>query len=269
VRAEILSFYENSDEEERLATGPFQIEAARTRLLIQRFAPPPPAVVLDVGGAAGAYAHWLAALGYDVHLLDPVERHVDLAAKHSRSADFPLASTRVGDARGLPFEDGIADVVLLLGPLYHLTSKEDRKLAVAEASRVLGPGGILFAACISRWASLFDGIARDFLADADFRRLVEEDLRSGQHRNPTGNPSYFTTAHFHRPDEFAEELESDGLELLGLFGLEGPAALLSDFDERWADERKRGDLMRAAEEVEAEPSLLGLSPHLLGVCRRR
>jgi len=44
-------------------------------------------------------------------------------------------------------------VVLMLGPLYHLTEPADRHQALREAHRVLGPGGLLAAAAISRVAS--------------------------------------------------------------------------------------------------------------------
>ena len=56
----IQDYYDRTPEEARLKHGPFELEEVRTRELIQRFAPPPPATVLDVGGAAGAYALWLA-----------------------------------------------------------------------------------------------------------------------------------------------------------------------------------------------------------------
>ena len=152
----IQSYYDRPAEEDRLLIGPPQIEAERTRGLIQRFAPSPPAVVLDVGGASGAYALWLASLGYEVHLLDPIPRLVQLAEEGSESATHPLASTQVGDARKLPFEDSSVDCVLMLGPLYHLTTSEDRALALSEARRVLRSGGFLLAACITRWASLLN-----------------------------------------------------------------------------------------------------------------
>jgi hypothetical protein len=53
-----------------------------------------------------------------------------------------------------------------------------------------------------------------------------------------------------------------------VFGIEGPARMLSDFDERWADPRRRADMIWMAEALEAEPSLLGLSPHLLAVAQK-
>lgn len=263
----IRSYYDRRPEESRLSRGPFQIEAARTKELFRRFAPEPPAVVLDVGGAAGAYAFWCASLGYEVHLVDPIPRLVETARKRNESAKHRLISTRTGDARDLRFPDSSADVVLLLGPLYHLTEGDDRARALSEAARVLKEGGLLLAVCITRWASLLDGLAHDYLADPRFVAIVEEDLKTGEHRNPTEEPRYFTTAYFHTPEEFAAELESAGLGIEGLFGLEGPAHLLADFEERWADPERRADLMRAAREIEGEPSLRGLSPHLLAVCR--
>lgn len=264
----IRSYYDKSSEESRLFLGSSKIEAARTRLVIHRFAPRPPAVVYDVGGAAGAYAFWLAESGYEVHLVDPVPRLIRLAREKSGTADHPLASMEIGDARNLRFSDASADCVLLLGPLYHLTDCQDRILALTEATRVLKQGGVLFAACITRWSSLFDGLARDYLRDPAFVELMEEDLKTGQHRNPTGRPEYFTSAYFHTPDRFEEELDSSGLRVEGIVGLEGPAPLLADFDHRWSNERRRADLMRVAEVIEEEPSLRGLSPHLLGVCRK-
>jgi len=169
----IADYYQRVPEEQRLEQGSFQLEALRTRELIRRFAPSPPATVLDVGGAAGAYALELAAGGYAVHLVDPVPRLVAEARHRSEVAETPLASCRVGDARALDLAEHTVDTVLLLGPLYHLTDPADRARALAEASRVLRRGGRLFAAAISRWASALDALARDLLQDARFAEIVE------------------------------------------------------------------------------------------------
>ena len=60
-------------------------------------------------------------------------------------------------------------------------------------------GGVVLAAAISRFASTLDGLRLGLLDDPVFARLAEQDLRDGQHRNPTEEPRYFTTAYFHRP----------------------------------------------------------------------
>jgi len=199
IDSAIAEYYRQAPEERRLEEGAFLLESLRTRELIERHAPASPATVVDIGGAAGAYALWLAEAGYSVHLLDPIPRLVAEAERRSVAAPRPLASCAVGDARNLPFPDQTADLVLLLGPLYHLTAAQDRAGALDEAARVLKPGGCLFAAAVSRWASALDGLARDLFEDPQFAAIVAQDLRDGQHRNLSGPLDYFTTAYFHRP----------------------------------------------------------------------
>jgi SAM-dependent methyltransferase len=264
----ITDYYERAPEEARLKQGPFQLEEVRTRELIQRFAPPPPGVVVDIGGAAGAYALWLAEAGYSVHLLDRVPRLVAEAQRRSAAAARPLLSCRVVDARALDVPAETADVVLLLGPLYHLTDSADRARALQEAARVLKPGGRLFAAAISRWASAFDGLARALMQDPRFARIVEQDLRNGQHRNPTERLDYFTTAYFHHPEELAAEVLAAGLALEGVYGIEGPGWILPDVAERMAHAERRETLLRVARMLETEPLVVGSSAHFLAVAQR-
>jgi SAM-dependent methyltransferase len=266
---EVLGYYALGAERGRLEEQYFPLERARTQELVTRHLGPPPGVVLDVGGAAGAYAFWLAGRGYEVHLVDPVPLHVAQAEEASRSrATGRLASARVGDARRLDFEDGCADAVLLLGPLYHLTERTDRLAAIAEARRVLRPGGLVFAAGISRFASLLDGLRGAVFDHDSFARIVERDLADGQHRNETGVTDFFTTAFFHQPGELGVELREAGLALAGLFAVEGPGAFVPDFRRRWEDPGSRERLLDLVRRVERETALLGASPHLLGVGRR-
>lgn len=263
IPQEIARFYQEVPEEGRLGAGPSQLEFERTKEVALRFLPPPPATILDVGGAAGAYSLWLAERGYQVHLVDATPRLVEEAQRRSDASPNRIETCQVGDARSLGFGDGIADAVLLMGPLYHLTEPADRLRALREAYRVLRPGGVLLAAAISRFASALDGIARDLFADPSFSAIVQQDLQRGQHRNATTNWNYFTTAYFHLPEELLAEVTSAGFDCRGVFGLEGPGWILSDFDARWADPRKREDLLRVARDLEAQASIVGLSAHLL------
>jgi ubiquinone/menaquinone biosynthesis C-methylase UbiE len=269
IYPDIAEFYHRTSEETRLEEGAFQLEEARTRELILRFAPEPPATVLDIGGAAGAYSLWLAERGYSVHLIDATPRLVAEAERRSSLAERPLASCRVGDARALDIADGTADMVLLMGPMYHLTESRDRAQALHEATRVLQPGGWLFAAAISRFASALDGLARNLLDDPRFERIVQRDLQDGQHRNPTERLDYFTTAYFHRPDDLGKEVEAAGLSLKGVYGVEGPGWILPDIAERMADPQRREALLRVARMLETESMVVGTSSHLLAVAQRR
>jgi ubiquinone/menaquinone biosynthesis C-methylase UbiE len=225
--------------------------------------------VIDAGGACGVYACWLASLGYEVHLIDPVAKHIEQArAASSQQPDHPLASAELGDARQLPHAENSVDAVLLLGPLYHLVQKEDRIACLREARRVLRPGGLLWGAGISRFASLLDSLSTGFFTDPEFAPILACDLVDGQHRNPTTNSSYFTDAYFHKPGELSREFLAAGFQVLEIAAIEGPGWMARDFDRLWNDPVQRERLLGVIRKVEREPSILGASSHIMAIGRK-
>ena len=268
VAPEVIGHYDRSDEVTRLDSGVGLVERDRTRRISERFLPPPPAVVVDVGGGAGVHALWLARAGYEVHLSDPVPKHIEQARFAAEDAGVALGSVTVGHAGDLAHGDGSADAVLALGPLYHLVDPDARAAALGEAFRVLRPGGRLFAAAINKYTSMINAFREQLLTDAEFITIVDGDLASGRHVNATGRADYFTTAFVHHPDELESELSTAGFVDVEILAVEGVAWTIGDIDRVWADDRARRELLRLLERTESEPALLGASPHLLGVGRR-
>jgi SAM-dependent methyltransferase len=265
----IAAHYASGYEAVRLHQGAGQLDRERSREILARFLPPAPATVLDVGGGPGGHACWLAARGYQVHLIDITPLHVELARQASaRQPNAPLASAEAGDARSLSWPDGTADAVVLFGPLYHLTDRADRLRALREAHRVLRPGGGLLAAAISRFASALDGLCRGFLKDPHFAAIVRRDLADGQHRNPTGRPEYFMDTFFHHPDELRAEVVESGFASAAVYAVEGSCWLLPDFDAWWEKGAYRDRLLQVARTLETEPCLLGVSAHLVAAATR-
>jgi SAM-dependent methyltransferase len=261
LEPEIHRYYEAGQEAGRLEAPFSRWEKVRTLDILARFLPSPPAVILDVGGAAGAYSFPLADMGYQVDLFDPVPLHIEQAREAAKgraamSGRIPR-QFQVADARAIPCESGAADAVLLFGPLYHLTGREDRAQAIGEAHRVLRNGGVLLAVAISRFASALDGMLRGFLHDPRFLRIVEQDLKTGQHRNETDNPEYFTTAFFHHPSELTRELIEGGFANPRLCAIEGPVWTVQETDS--------AQVMAAARAIESEPALIGASAHIMGI----
>jgi SAM-dependent methyltransferase len=242
---EVVDYYAQGVEVGRLATGRARLEFERTKEIIERFLPPPPAYVVDVGGATGAYAEWLASAGYQVHLVDPVPLHIEQVEAMARRMSGGLKAT-LGEARQLPIRDGVADGVLLFGPLYHLPELKDRGRAWREAARVVRPGGHVLGVVVSRFAGLLD-------------MLFRPDVNT---------PGFVRTAYFHDPEEVANEVETAGLVLTETLGVEGPGWLLPDFDRQWERADLREQILRTARLTESEPSLRGLHSHLIAVGRK-
>jgi ubiquinone/menaquinone biosynthesis C-methylase UbiE len=265
---EIIAYYEKGGESQRLLRGEGQLEFARTQEIILRYLRKPAAVVLDVGGGTGLYCCWLAGLGYEVHLVDAVPLHIEQArAASSLQPAHPIASFTIGDARRLEREESSVDCVLLLGPLYHLTERDQRVASLREARRVLKSGGVLFAAAISRFASALDGLADDQLEDPDFVEIVLQDLRNGQHRNRTAR-DYFTTAYLHLPLELKDEVKESGFADCELLAVEGPVWLAQNLEQRWRNPKQREMLLVVARLLEKETCLMGASAHFMAVARK-
>jgi len=263
VPEELVSYYTDGGELERLEQGIGLLEASRTKELISRFLPER-ATVLDVGGGPGYYAEWLASRGHTVHLIDPVPIHLEAARR--RAGDPARFTIGLGDARKLGQDDGEWDAVLLLGPLYHLPDRAERLAAWNEACRVCRPGGLILAAAISRFAPALDGVRRGWLTDERSFETVRMQLEHGWRHD--GVPTDFPSAYFHDPDELAEEAEEVGLLVEAVYGIEGPGWLLGDFEEKWADPVMRERLLWLARTTEQDPRMRAVSNHLLLAANR-
>lgn len=261
--ADLHAYYARDNERDRLATGVGRLEFVRTLSVIQRTLPVPPATIADIGGGPGRYTDWLVERGYKVIHRDIVPAHVD----HVRQRHGEAVDSAVGDARQLDLENSSVDLVLLLGPLYHLREPEERLRALAEARRVLRPGGLVHAAAISRWAARLHGILVDRVHEAypSILGLIDEMERTGW-MAPIVEGGFNGFAH--RPDELRDEVIAADLQLRSLVTLEGGATALPDIDDRLDDPDQTALLLATLAAVEAVPELLGLGPHLLASAAR-
>lgn len=231
----IVDYYERAPEESRLKQGAFQLEQARTRGLIERHAPPPPAEVLDVGGAAGAYVLWLAERGYTVHFLDAMPRLVEEARRRSEAAARGLASCRVADAKSLPVSPESVSLVLMLGPLYHLVDAADRATALRGGRASPPPGGRahgrgnLSLGLRARWAR----------SRSLWGRALPPHRRARPPRRPATQPDRASRllhdGVFPSTGRVARRAGGAGLDAVGLYGIEGPAWIVPDMSRRLED----------------------------------
>ena len=260
---QIIDHYNRYDEDKRLKNdiGPF--EFVRTQELMLRYLPPAPARIVDAGGATGVYSFWLAGLGYQVHLVDVVPRHIAQTTQKSQQPGSPqLASMRVGDARRMDFADGYADAIIMHGPLYHLADRYDRLRVIEEAWRVLRPGGVLLAFAITRYAGLIYGLVKGHVFNPEYQRMITHEVQTGRRENPPEGVFTLPNAYFHHPDELRTELVEGRFRCEGVLGILGPAWQVPDLDASWQDAVQRETLLALARLTENEPVL---GPRLLAV----
>jgi ubiquinone/menaquinone biosynthesis C-methylase UbiE len=229
---------------------------------------PPGARVLDLGGGPGRWTIWLAERGHRVVLADLSPGMLEIARREIAAAhvDDRVEAIVEADARdlsGWPAET--FDAVLALGPFYHLVDAGDRERAAAECRRVLRPGGRLFAAVMPRYAWLIEQLLTWGSKAAPAGQGV---VREG--RLSAAGPAAFTEAYLFRPEEVAPFFEARGFKTELLVASEGFLALVqeqvAELQER--DEAAYESLLDMAAETAADPSILGLSGHLLYVGRR-
>jgi ubiquinone/menaquinone biosynthesis C-methylase UbiE len=267
-RDKIKAFYAKKGEKDRLELEHFKLEGIRTKEIINRYLVAKNMKIADIGGGPGYYAFWLQAQGHNVSLIDLSPINIELANDHSKENGISLTQCRTGDATELDLDDNQFDLVLLLGPLYHLIHEEERIKALSEAKRIVKPGGYILSAVISRYASLFDGIKRDLITDDRFRKLLMDDLDTGIHLNETDNSEYFTSAYFHTIDEIKKETRESGLQFEKLIAVESFGWIINGFTEKSQNESFMQLLQQLLNKVEGNDDLVAMSLHIISVARK-
>lgn len=216
--------------------------------------------IFDIGGGPGRYSFYLAEKGHRVSLLDLSRQNIHVARGKSRELDIWLNDYIKGNALDLSnHEPESFDVVLLMGPLYHLTDEEDRKKAMKESLRLLKKGGIFIASFISCYAPIQDALAwLEFDGDDDDAEKLLGYLTDGKNTVGAG----FTTAYFTSAEEARELMEANGLKELAFVGVENIAGCrekdILQLSE--SDQKKWIDIVYALSQDE---KLLGTSQHFL------
>lgn len=222
---------------------------------------PPGARVLDLGGGPGHWTIWMLKRGHRVVLADLSPRMLELARRDLAAAGVEAEAVLEMDARDLGrFTDGEFDAVLALGPFYHLVEAADRDLAATEVRRVLRPGGLLLATVMSRYAWMLGVVLESGSRRLDdVRRLLAEGVYTND------EPGRFTGAYLCQPPEVAPFFEAHGFQTRRLMASQSFLYLIQEevAELRERDEAAYDALLDMAYEAATDPSILGLTGHLL------
>lgn len=260
-------YYDQNPQEEWDRLGRHKIELAVTMRTFAEYFPSPPAVILDVGGGPGRYSIALAQKNYTVTLMDISQKSLEFAREKAQEAGVEVAGYVHGNALTLPFPEGMFDIILLMGPLYHLHTTEDREKALHEAARVLKRGGLICASFVTRcapirWAAKYEPTWVRYSHEQ-----LEQVLTKGV-ASPLGRVSFLDHAYFAHPSEVIPFMEKADLEHVDLVACEG---VISMIDEQVNE--LGGELWEAWVDVNyrlgKDPTVQGAAEHLLYVGRKK
>jgi ubiquinone/menaquinone biosynthesis C-methylase UbiE len=260
----IEEYYDSLAETEWRRLDWHKMEFAIYRRTMQEFISSGSAI-LDCGGGPGRYSFELAKAGHRVTLFDLSKANINLARRKSVELGISLEGYHQGNALDLSrFANQSYDVVLLMGPMYHLLDVNERRQAIREAVRVLKPGGLLFATFITRYAFLVYMLKDDpNLISTYSHDLIEQLLADGRNVFSEENPG-FTHAYFVHPLGITPFMDESGLIQLRLTAVEPLVSFLEDSVnhlprsafERWVDLTYR---------LGTDPITWGNSEHMLYV----
>lgn len=248
---QIQKTYELFDEDTRLnASKASRVEFITTVRYIERYLTPG-ARILDIGAGAGEYSLYFARNGYEVHALELAERNIEAFRRKIQPED--RITLRQGNAVDLSYyADKSFDIVLLMGPLYHLHQEADRVRCIMEAKRVCKPGGKMFFAFISNDMV----ILTEFMYDSGY-------FLKGNYDKTTFKVEDFPFV-FHTLDACRDLLKKAGVHVMHEVASDGVSELLADRINA-LDDAAYMQYLRYHEYICEKPEMLGRSNHLLFV----
>lgn len=254
----VEAFYAKMNEEERLADRQGYVEYATTMAYIRKYLKPHMRIA-EIGAGTGRYSLALSREGYHVDAVELVEHNIQVfRSKLKKEDDIRILQ---GNALELScLADKSMDITLLLGPMYHLFSKEHKKKALAEALRITKPGGLLFVAyCLNEATVLQYCFGRETIWEDMRKGLLADDFTWTANENDA-----FSLV---RPADIRELTKDFPVERLHFVAADGATRYLGDMIEHM-EERLYQKYLEYHFSICEREDLIGASNHALDVLRK-
>lgn len=230
-----------------------RVEFLTTMKYIHKYAPPG-CKILDIGAGAGEYSLSLAEKGYQVTAVELTDRNIE-AFKKKIMPDWPIGLLQ-GNALDLSvFQDESFDVVLLMGPLYHLEDPANQQQAIKEAKRVCKKDGVIF----------FTFICGDMVILTELMYQPDFFSENTYHHDTfkvENFPFVFVTV-----EEAREILKKGEIHTLHEVAVDGVSELMEDKINNLSEEDYH-QYLRYHEYCCEKPEMLGRSNHLLFIGKK-
>jgi len=260
----INEFYNQYTENKRLETKRSrQLEFITTMEYVKKYANQS-SIVADIGAGTGIYSFELASICKGIVAVDIVEKHVNEISSKIERLGIKNIAAKYGSAVDLrSLESNHFDIVLCLGPYYHLQKKEDRIKCITECTRILKNNGLLFIGYINRQNAMLYYVKNRKYLDSS----LYEKLECDNYTETSGFDPFLDISFFSDPDLVKKEAESSGLEIVKDIGVDGIFYFLED-ELTEMNEQQWNDLLKFHLKHCEDKSSFGMSMHGLAICKK-
>ena len=255
----ITEYYNKGEEKARLDDRFGRVEFLTSIRYIEKYLFPG-ARILELGAGTGRYSHYFARQGYTVDAVELMPIHIE---QFEKETEFGENVTIVqGDARDLSFiSDEKYDIILVLGPLYHLTDSEDKRQVISEALRVTKSGGIVFAAYILNEMTVMNYLFRnERINDPD----IADHAEKLQYRIPEITEKGLAICRIEDIDALMEDFNVERLHLVGTEMISG---IIREMLEKMSEEAFE-HYVNYVQTICERPDMIGMTGHILDILRR-
>lgn len=257
---DVLSeFYSARPEDERFSKRHWNVEYLISLKYIEKYLKPNERII-EIGAGTGKYSLYFAHKGYEVDAIELLDINLDVLKKNILPDD--KINARLGNALDLSFyPDESFDITLLLGPMYHLFTREDKLKALSEAKRVTKKGGKIFVAYCQFDASM---ILAGF-KNGMYGFLVENKLLDEETLLPISNP--FGIFELYRKEQIDGLNEALSLKRLHYVGTDMFSHYIPDEIDEMNDEMFE-KYLRYTLSICENQNIVGASNHTLDVLEK-
>ena len=257
VKEILESYYSSGKEENRLVKDKaHQVEFLTTVRYIDKYLKTGDKI-LEIGAGTGRYSLYYAKKGYEVEAIELTKSNIKEFKKHIESN--MKIGIHEGNALDLSmYDDNTFDITLLLGPVYHLFSVEEKKKAIGEAIRVTKPHGKIFIAYITNDTVIISyGLRKGNL-------LKLKDVCDEKYRVKEIPEEIFSVNYI---DEFDNMMKEFQVKKLCEVAVDGISESLSDYINKLSEEEYKVWLDYHFKNCERK-DLMGYSSHVLYICEK-